>query len=62
MAATNFSRDVLEENQTITRDLIDFETVIENPCVEEKQDFKSISIYAKKYRKKNKKFMTTATG
>ena len=54
MAATNFSRDVLEENQTITRDLIDFETVIENPCVEEKQDFKSISIYAEKYRKKTK--------
>jgi len=28
MAAANFSRDVLENNQT---DLIDFETIIENP-------------------------------
>jgi len=34
MSAANFSRDVLEQNQT---DLIDFETIIETPQQEEKK-------------------------
>ena len=33
----NFSRDVLEQNQTITTELIDFETIIETPQQEEKK-------------------------
>jgi len=37
MAAANFSRDVLEQNQTITTDLIDLETIIETPQQEEKK-------------------------
>ena len=56
MAAANFSRDVLEERNTITGDLIDFETVLENPpCVEEeKRDFKSRLIDVNEFLKKQK--------
>jgi len=61
MAAANFSRDVLEERNTITGDSIDFETVIENPHVEEEQDLKSRYVYAEKYIK-NKNFKITANG
>jgi len=43
MAAANFSRDVLEQNQTITTDLIDFETIIETPQQEEKKAPRFIS-------------------
>ena len=35
MAAANFSRDVLEISTTYTNDLIDLESVIENPVVDE---------------------------
>ena len=56
MAAANFSRDILEERNTITGDLIDFETVLENPpCVEEeKRDFKSRLIDVNEFLKKPK--------
>jgi len=46
MAAANFTRDVLEE----TGDLIDFETVIETPVVEE-EDLKSRLFNVEKYKK-----------
>ena len=39
MAAANFSRDVLEEQNTFTGDLIDFETVIETPVDEEDEEY-----------------------
>jgi len=54
MATANFSRDVLEERNNITGDLIDFETVIENPHVEEEHDLKSRYVYDEKYMKKQK--------
>ena len=50
MAAANFSRDVLEEQNTFTGDLIDFETVIETP-VDEEEDLKSRLINVEKFKK-----------
>jgi len=54
MAAASFSRDVLEDNQTITTDLIDFETIIETPVIEKEHDMKSRLVHAEKYIKKTK--------
>ena len=52
MAAANFSRDVLEEQNTFTGDLIDFETVIETPVdEEEEEDLKSRLIDVAKFKK-----------
>jgi len=57
MAAANFSRDVLEK----TGDLIDFETVIETPVVEE--DLKIRWINVEKIKKDHlRKNVITATG
>jgi len=49
MAPANFSRGVLEQNQTITTDLIDFETVIETPQQEEKKVPRFINLELQKY-------------
>ena len=52
MAAANFSRDVLEEQNTFTGDLIDFETVIETPVDEEEEEYlKSRLINVEKFKK-----------
>ena len=53
MAAANFSRDVLEEQNTFTGDLIDFETVIETPVDEE--NLKSRLINVEKFKKEFQK-------
>jgi len=55
MAAANFSRDVFENNQTITTDLIDFETIIELPVIEEEHDMKSRLVDVVEFRKKYQK-------
>jgi len=49
MAAANFSRDVLEQNQTITTELIDFETIIETPQQEEKNAPRFINLEFQKF-------------
>ena len=54
MAAANFSRDVLEDSPANTTDLIDFDTVIENPAIEEEHGMKSRFLHAEKYIKKQK--------
>ena len=53
MAAANFSRDVLEEQNTFTGDLIDFETVIETPVDE--MNSKSRLINVEKFKKEFQK-------
>jgi len=57
MASANFSRDVLEEKQTITDDFINFETVIETPYVDEEQkrDLKVKVTAVKKFIKEYQK-------
>jgi len=50
MAAAKFSRDVLEQNQTITTDLIDFETIIETPQQEEKKAAQFLNFELQKFR------------
>jgi len=55
MAATNFSRDILEQEHNITRDLIDFETIIETPVDEGEHDMKSRLVDVEKFRKNDQK-------
>jgi len=55
MAAANFSRDVLEDNQTNTTDLIDFETIIETPVIDEEHGMKSRLVDVVEFRKKYQK-------
>jgi len=49
MAAANFSRDVLEQNQAITTDLIDFETIIETPQQKEKKAAQFLNFELQKF-------------